>query len=162
MRKVDGEQNPADLFTKHMITRDKMAGLVRMLGCHYRGGRAETAPMTRTTSTGRTTMAEADANAIELDSVMPHLAHSPEELDHKFPAMNVPQDIEDDKEDVWSTWDGIAQRGEEIVREVVARMTRQGRRRCEDPGTTSTTTTTTATTTTTSSAQLDNEAVEGD
>ncbi len=156
---MDGEQNPADLFTKHMITRDKMAGLVRMLGCHYRGGRAETAPLTRTTPTGRTTMAEADTNAIEINNTMPHLAHSPEELDRKFPAMNAPQDIEDDKEDMWSTWDGIAQRGEEIIREVVARMTRDGRRRCEDPSTTSTTTTTTATTTTTSCAQMDNEAV---
>ena len=107
-------------------------------------------------------MAEADANAIEIDNIMPHLAHSTEGLNRKFPAMNVPQDIAEDEEDMWSTWDGIAQRGEEIVREVVARMTRDGRRRCEDPSTTSPTTTTTATTTTTtSSAQLDNEAVDG-
>jgi len=161
LRKVNGEQNPADLFTKHMVTREKMAGLVRMLGCEYRGGRAEAAPLTRTASTGRTTMAEADVNTTEFDQMMPHLAHTREELDARHPAMNVPQEIADDKEDGWSTWDGIARRGEEIVKDIMEKMTRDGRRRCESsagaaptsavttptPTTTTTTTTTTATST---------------
>ncbi len=125
--------------------------------------------MTRTTSTGKTTMAEADTNNVEFHAAMPHLTYSPEDLDDKFPPIHVPQDVEEDQEDQWSTWDGIAQRGEDIIREVMTRMTHEGRRRCEeqigvsstDTTTTSPTTTTTTTTTTTSTAQRDNDAVDG-
>jgi len=166
LRKVHGEQNPADLLTKHMVTRDKLAALVQMLGCKYRGGRAETAPMTRTTSTGRTTMAEAEAGHDELNAVMPHLAYNDDDLDAIHPPMLINQDVCEDDEAQWETWDGIAQRGEAIIKEVMAKMTRDGRRRCELPATTTTSPTTTTTTSTTTNsnfinAQWDNDAVDG-
>jgi len=178
LRKVAGEQNPADLFTKHMVTREKLAGLVKMLGCQYRGGRAESAPMTRTTSTGKATIAEADAGSLEINAVMPHLAYGAEELDSLHPPMDVHREVEPYEEDRWDTWDGIAERGNEIIQEVLGKMAREGRRRCEDtvPGkqlaTTSTTTTTTTTnnnpnnndsnnTNNASVALLDNDAMEG-
>jgi hypothetical protein len=131
LRKVHGEQNPADLFTKHMVTREKLASLMEMLGCKYRGGRAESAPMTRTTSTGKTTIAEAEARTIEVHAIMPHLAYNGKDLNDKYPPMMVNQDVSEDDEARWSTWDGVAQRGDDIIREVLARMTRDGRRRCE-------------------------------
>ena len=44
VRKVRGEENPADLFTKHLPSRDKVHSLVRLFGCKYRDGRAASAP----------------------------------------------------------------------------------------------------------------------
>ena len=48
LRKVHGAANPADLFTKHMCSRDKLMQLVRLLGCRYAEGRAASAPQRRT------------------------------------------------------------------------------------------------------------------
>ena len=47
LRKVRGEQNPADLFTKHLSSGDRAHSLLEMLGCEFRGGRAATAPKLR-------------------------------------------------------------------------------------------------------------------
>ena len=127
LRKVPGEQNPADLFTKHMVTREKLAGLVKMLGCQYRGGRAESAPMMRTTSTGKATIAEADTGSLEVHAVMPHLEYDANTLDEVHPPMDVHRDVEADHEDRWDTWDGIAERGNEIIQEVLDKMSREGR-----------------------------------
>ena len=33
LRKIPGEVNPADLFTKHLASRDRLASLVKLLGC---------------------------------------------------------------------------------------------------------------------------------
>ena len=45
--KVRGEDNPADLFAKHLVGRDRIHELLRLLGCHYRVGRAGAAPQLR-------------------------------------------------------------------------------------------------------------------
>jgi hypothetical protein len=47
LRKVRGEENPADLFTKHLTSRDRIEGLLDLLGCKYQGGRAAAAPILR-------------------------------------------------------------------------------------------------------------------
>ena len=47
LRKVRGEENPADLFTKHLTSRDKIKSLLDLFGCQYRDGRAEAAPILR-------------------------------------------------------------------------------------------------------------------
>ncbi len=83
LRKILGEKNPADLFTKHLSSRGRIQMLVGLLGCRYTSGRAESAPLRRTgVQTGRVTMAE--ANSLEEDKahhfqglrpVMPHLEH---------------------------------------------------------------------------------------
>ena len=39
VRKIKGEENPADLFTKFLPSRDKIHQLVRLFGCEYRDGR---------------------------------------------------------------------------------------------------------------------------
>ena len=41
--KVKGEDNPADLLTKH-LTRDKMLRCLTFMSCEYREGRAQVAP----------------------------------------------------------------------------------------------------------------------
>ena len=47
LHKVRGEENPADLFTKHITSRERVEHLLTMFGCSFRGGRAEAAPALR-------------------------------------------------------------------------------------------------------------------
>ena len=47
LRKVKGDVNPADLFTKHLSSRERVHMLVGLFGCVYRDGRAESAPLLR-------------------------------------------------------------------------------------------------------------------
>ena len=44
LRKVAGEENPADLFTKHSLSRDRLTMLVELHGCRYRGGTCRIRP----------------------------------------------------------------------------------------------------------------------
>ena len=67
LRKVAGEANPADRFTKHSLSRDRLMNLTTLFDCEFRGGRAESAPQTRTAASAKTTMAEASS----LASVVP-------------------------------------------------------------------------------------------
>ena len=45
LRKVNGLVNPADLFTKHLSSSDRVGQLTELFNCEYRGGRAESAPI---------------------------------------------------------------------------------------------------------------------
>ena len=47
LRKVRGDVNPADLFTKHLPSREKVHALTELFGCEYRTGRALAAPQLR-------------------------------------------------------------------------------------------------------------------
>ena len=44
LRKVAGDVNPADLLTKHSMSRRRLDGLVSLYGCRHLEGRAESAP----------------------------------------------------------------------------------------------------------------------
>ena len=60
LRKVDGERNPADILTKHSISRQRLESLITLYGCRYLDGRAESAPLVKQGASSRTTMAQAD------------------------------------------------------------------------------------------------------
>ena len=45
--KVAGEDNPADLFTKAGLSRERIRSLLKALGCEFRGGRPAAAPALR-------------------------------------------------------------------------------------------------------------------
>ena len=47
VRKVRGECNPADIFTKHLSSPERVTDLLKLLGCRFMGGRAEGAPQLR-------------------------------------------------------------------------------------------------------------------
>ena len=47
VKKVRGEVNPADLFTKHLPSKDKVHQRLSLFGCEYRTGRAASAPLLR-------------------------------------------------------------------------------------------------------------------
>ena len=137
LRKVPGETNPADIYTKHLPTRDKLRQLVGLMGCVYRGGRAEAAPLTRAAETGKTIIAAADLNVVCSTTMplasMPHLDYDDHDLEVRFPSLCAPQAVDDENEDKWDTWDKVYQRGLEIVEQINTTMRTTGRRRCEQP-----------------------------
>lgn len=47
LRKVRGQANPADLFTKHLQSADRVGDLLDLMGCKYSGGWAAGAPQLR-------------------------------------------------------------------------------------------------------------------
>ncbi|MBV61870.1 MAG: hypothetical protein CMH65_11270 [Nevskiales bacterium] len=47
LRKVRGDDNPADLFTKHLTSAPRVKDLLQKFGCEYAEGRAESAPKLR-------------------------------------------------------------------------------------------------------------------
>ena len=60
LRKVAGSENPADLLTKHSLSREKLIELTGLYSCRHIEGRAESAPKVKQGSSGRTLVAEAD------------------------------------------------------------------------------------------------------
>ena len=68
LRKVDGTSNPADLFTKHLPSRDKLLQLVELFGCDFREGRPHGAPELKkdSKSLGGVTPTPAQAHYINL------------------------------------------------------------------------------------------------
>ena len=94
VRKVKGEENPADLFTKHLPSQEKVHNLVRLFGCEYRNGRAAAAPLLRP-------MDKIDqVNSLDNVDVLPHLKSS-KLIDDLYPRMVAPDDLGDS--DVVST-----------------------------------------------------------
>ena len=93
LRKVLGEENPADLLTKHSNSRQRLGELVTLFGCKYLDGRAESAPHMRNGESSKVTMASAANGDLEDDEVaavqeetstcpcMPHHTCSALELD---------------------------------------------------------------------------------
>jgi hypothetical protein len=72
--KVDGEVNPADLFTKHLGTKNKLDQVVGLFSCRFLDGRAISAPTLKSDS----------AVYIARDPVLlPHL-HLPEDIASLF------------------------------------------------------------------------------
>ena len=47
VKKGHGEVNPADIFTKHLPSKEKVHQLMGLFGCEYREGRAAAAPLLR-------------------------------------------------------------------------------------------------------------------
>ena len=47
LRKVRGEVNPADLFTKHLSSEERITSLLKLVNCTFRSGRPEEAPQMR-------------------------------------------------------------------------------------------------------------------
>ena len=77
LRKISGEENPADLLTKHSSSQAKLEYLVRLFGCRYCDGRPSSAPMLRRGESTKVTLAQAagdvravmGGNAKDLDHV---------------------------------------------------------------------------------------------
>ena len=59
VRKVKGEDNVADLFTKHLASRERINYLMHLLGCKFAGGRPKAAPERRRERLDRETLGQA-------------------------------------------------------------------------------------------------------
>ena len=128
LRKVDGEVNPADIFTKHALTRERLAKLVKLFDCVYMTGRAKSAPQTRTSTSDRVTIAEANTvNYQELDPVMPHKLTTPDRLDVDYPPVTVPDDYDHDYHD--ERTDELLRQGTKVAEEIIEDTRKFGRRR---------------------------------
>ena len=144
LRKVDGDVNPADLLTKHSLSRERLEKLVTLFGCRFIGGRAASAPMMRRGDSTRTTMAQGakalsavggDADdpgtsPAEADPVMPHVMFSDCELRSRYPSLEAPEDLslEDFKNELRDT---VLQKGIRIASEIQEKTAKSGRRRHE-------------------------------
>jgi hypothetical protein len=93
LRKVLGDVNPADLFTKHSLSRERLKKLVSIFNCQFCGGRAASAPLLRKEASGKKTISDADLAAVNEDTgseiFFPHLRYSRTELDEKHPSLVV-------------------------------------------------------------------------
>ena len=67
LRKILGTENPADLFTKHLPGGERVSHLLKLFGCEFRGGRAESAPNLRR---GEGTQAGGALEGIEEDTML--------------------------------------------------------------------------------------------
>jgi hypothetical protein len=133
LRKVDGEVNPADLFTKHPASRQRLDLLTDLFGCRYLDGRAASAPRVKQGDSGRVTMAEAHGDANEVGSgvpsvILPHLEFTPADLDHRYPPLQAPDedhlgDLQEDSHDT------VLKAGMAIAQDIRKQGQTEGRRR---------------------------------
>jgi len=134
LRKVDGEQNPADLFTKHTLTRERLMKLTKLFECEYKGGRAASAPQTRSAQGDKVTMSEAmmindkDTAQEEYEPVMPHRVMTQEELDCAYPSLRAPEEPDNEDTRIQGE-DDLLRYGEGVAKEIIDEATIHGRRR---------------------------------
>ena len=133
-----GEVNPADLFAKHSLSRDRLGALVELFDCKSQGGRAESAPNTRQAPSSKKTMAAHEQAPDEVmlaqgenKPIMPHRSYSPAELDHRHPTIQV-HDTEYDCDDMVKDQDDTTlQAGLKIAEGIWQDAEEHGRRRIE-------------------------------
>ena len=63
LKKVLGQEKLADVITKHSISKERLEKLTELYDCQFREGRAQSGPTMGTGSSGKKTIAEADAKA---------------------------------------------------------------------------------------------------
>ena len=85
LRKVRGEVNPADLFTKFLESRGKIDQLIALFGCVFRDGRAESAPALRQEGLKNVDSGDFgnddDGDAYAIDDMQ---QHDPDTLPHMY------------------------------------------------------------------------------
>ena len=140
LHKVAGEANPADLFTKHMPSRERLSALVRLFGCVYVGGRPASAPTMRATPSVKMTMADFEGQAVtvvgdDAGYLLPHL-ETKEVIDKDYPEVQPEDQGPGDIDMVWR--DDLMAHGTMIAREIMKEAGLHGRVRTRpgerDPG----------------------------
>ncbi len=132
LRKVLGEENPADLLTKHSLSRARLLKFVELHGCRYREGRAESAPQMRKGESETFTMADAQLNIQdESTPFMPHLIYTEDELEQHHPKLEAPDEelLDDSHEIEADSRDSVLQHGLSVARQIEEETTRFGRTR---------------------------------
>ncbi len=106
-----GKENPADLLTKHSLSQERVLKLTKLSDCHFKDGRAETAPKLRTGATTKKRIGDADneLDAVQAQEVqaqeeqshdheprMPHTELNANDLDREYPSLQAPNELEMD------------------------------------------------------------------
>jgi hypothetical protein len=132
LRKVLGDVNPADLFTKHSLSRERLKKLVSIFNCHFYSGRAASAPLLRKEATGKKNISDADLAAVDeaagAETFFPHLRYAKKELDEKYPSMVVPGEVDAGDPQV-DTEDPLLVEGTRRASELTRACAHIGRRR---------------------------------
>ena len=142
LRKVDGEVNPADVFTKHSLSRERLMALTRLFEVDFRSGRAASAAQTRKGAGTRRTIAEADeevcamgeegpspeAQSGQRQPRMPHLEHDAAELDRLYPSFEAPEAADVGDPQMHAT-DSLLDHGLKVAENIMKEAAEQGRRR---------------------------------
>ena len=125
--------NPADLVATHPLTCERLIGLTKLFDLEHQGGRAESAPQTRSSTIAKATMAEVMAvdsgygSEREPVPIMPHRLHSVEEFDGLYPPLIAVEAVDDESEEK----DALLEEGVTIARGTVDQAYAFGRRRVQ-------------------------------
>jgi len=126
LHKVDGEVNPADLFTKHMPTREKLSQLMRLFGCVYQEGRSAAAPATRAATGTKMTMADQlNLNDHDDERIVIHHLLGYDYMEENHPPIDVGKEA-DGSHDIETT-DYLFDHGMTIARQVMDDAAKFGR-----------------------------------
>jgi hypothetical protein len=137
LRKVDGDVNPADVFTKHSLSRERLMKLTDLFSSEFRGGRAASAAQTRKDPGIRVTMADAGREEVaavgeqeedEKNPFMPHRRYSERALNELFPSVTVPP-AADEGDPLADVRDELLEKGLAEAEEIVRMAEVQGRLR---------------------------------
>ena len=143
LKKVAGTNNPADLFTKHSLTREKLLELTELFDCKFTTGRAASAPTLRRDIGVKKTMASYDNDQINnvgaapveddigadqhdnnLPTFMPHNQMGRQQLDDEYPSLQAPEDFDDHSKDIT---DQLLEAGLREAAEIATAMRVHGR-----------------------------------
>ena len=138
LRKIPGEANPADIFTEHSLTREKLIELTGLFSSEFRGGRAASAAQTRTTPSQKIRMADVDdldVNELQdhrgdegIKTIMPHNCYGQDELNLMYPSVAVPEAV-DSGDPQAEIVDPLIERGLEEAKRIMKEAEQSGRRR---------------------------------
>jgi hypothetical protein len=132
LRKVLGDENPADVFTKHIVGSEKLGALMRLYDCKYMSGRAESAPQLRTEQRGKSELRDAEEG--ELNMLMPH-AFTGRDLENRYPkATAIDDQYEDFDDTLMHGQDYLNWYGEQLGMGIMATATALGRRKHQPEG----------------------------
>ena len=84
LRKIRGEVNPADLFTKFIESKPKIDQLTALFGCEFWSGRADAAPQLRKEGLRMTDAEGADNDDDGAYALDPGEMHDPDVLPHMY------------------------------------------------------------------------------
>ena len=145
LKKIDGDSNPADLFTKHSLTRERLMKLVRLFDCHFMSGRADSAPKLRRSQQSKCTLGDAgldqgreteEAYVIEpgqreANPCMPHTCLDRASLELQYPDMTAADEPYTEYSPMDHT-DHIYQHGLKIAQDIHESMQQFGRTKYEN------------------------------
>ena len=134
LRKVLGTENPADIFTKHQGSREKMLELVKLFDMEYREGRAEAAPELRREERPRVEMKEIheQTEAVSKGDSLNLLPHLQADMEKRYPAIEAADDWESFDEACMYGFDYMREHGDKLASRIQEEADQNGRRRNVD------------------------------